>query len=100
MLRFALLVVAVLAVGAAPASAEDGSDLWLRYAKADDRLQQYREAVKTVVVENVDANKVHRETPDLHMEPGSSEQLVESSLEAARDELVRGLGGLLGRSVP
>ncbi len=29
------------------------------------------------------------------MEPGSSERLVRTSLEAARDELARGLGGLL-----
>ena len=103
MLRFALLVVlAVLAVGASPASAEDGSDLWLRYEKVDDRsrLEQYRQSVKSVVVENVHANKVHRHTADLRMEPGASERLVESSLEAARDELVRGLSGLLGRRVP
>jgi alpha-glucuronidase len=103
MLRFALLVVlAVIAIGASPASAEDGSDLWLRYEKVDDRsrLEQYRQSVKSVVVENVHANKVHRHTADLRMEPGSSERLVESSLEAARNELVRGLSGLLGRRVP
>jgi alpha-glucuronidase len=102
MLRFALLVVAVLLAGAAPASAEDGSDLWLRYSKVEDRgkLEQYRQAVSSVVVENVHANDVHRETADLRMEPGSSEKLVASSLEAARDELVRGLSGLLGRRVP
>jgi alpha-glucuronidase len=100
MLRVAVLALAVLAVGAPPASAEDGSDLWLRYEQADGRLAQYRQAIRSVVVEHVDANKVHRHTPDLRMEPGSSEKLVESSLEAARDELVRGLGGLLGRSVP
>ena len=102
MLRFALLVLAVLAVGAPPASAEDGSDLWLRYAQVDDRgrLEQYHQSVTSVVVENVHANKVHRETSGLQMEPGSTEKLVESSLEAARDELVRGLSGLLGRPVP
>ena len=102
MLRVALLVLAVLAIGAPSASAEDGSDLWLRYARVDepDRLREYRRAVSAVVVENVDRNKVHRHTPDLHMEPGASEKLVDSSLEAARDELVRGLGGLLGRPVP
>jgi alpha-glucuronidase len=98
MLRFALLVLAVLAVGAPPASAEDGSDLWLRYEKVDDK--QYRRAVTTVVVDNVHANDVHRHTPGLRMEPGSTERLVESPLEAARDELVRGLSGLLGRRVP
>ena len=98
MLRFAVLVLAVFAVGATPAAAEDGSDLWLRYEKAGDK--QYRRAVTTVVVDNVHANDVHRHTPGLRMEPGSSERLVESSLEAARDELVRGLSGLLGRRVP
>ena len=90
MLRFAVLVLAVLAVGATPAAAEDGSDLWLRYEPVGDRerLEQYRRAVTAVVVENAHANEVHRHTPDLRMEPGSTEQLVESSLEAARDELV------------
>ena len=34
------------------------------------------------------------------METGASEKLVESSLEAARDELVRGLSGLLDQTVP
>ena len=98
MLRFAVLVLAVFAVGAPPAAAEDGSDLWLRYEKAGDK--QYRRAVTAVVVDNVHANDVHRHTPGLRMEPGSTERLVESSLEAARDELVRGLSGLLGRRVP
>ena len=102
MLRFVLLVLAIFAIGAPSAAAEDGSDLWLRYARVDDpdRLREYRGAVRAVVVDNVQANKVHRQTPDLRMEPGSSEKLVESSLEAARDELVRGLSGLLGRPVP
>ena len=83
MLRLALLVLAVLAVGAPSASAEDGSDLWLRYDK-EPGDKQYRRAVTTVVVDNVHANDVHRHTPGLRMEPGSSERLVESSLEAAR----------------
>jgi alpha-glucuronidase len=98
----ALLVLAILAFGAPSASAEDGSDLWLRYVRVDDadRLREYRHAVGAVVVENVDRNKVHRHIPDLRMEPGSSEKLVESTLEAARDELVRGLEGLLDRPVP
>ena len=104
-LRIAMLVLAVLAAGVPSASAappEDGSDLWLRYVRVDDgeRLEQYRRAVTTVVVENADRNKVHRQTPGLRMEPGSSEKLVESTLEAAQDELVRGLRGLLDRPVP
>jgi alpha-glucuronidase len=80
----------------------DGSDLWLRYVRVSDPglLRRYRETVATVIVENADQNKVHRHTPNLSMEPGSTERLVETTLQAARDELVRGLGGLLGKAVP
>jgi alpha-glucuronidase len=104
-LRIALPVLALLAFGvpsAAAASPEDGSDLWLRYVRVDnsERLGQYRSAISRIVVENADRNKVHRHTPDLRMEAGSSEKLVESTLEAARDELARGLRGLLDRPVP
>jgi alpha-glucuronidase len=101
----ALIIVLAMAAPASAASPEDsydGSDLWLRYVRVDDheRLAQYRRAVTAVVVENVDRNEAYRHTPDLRMAPGSSEKLVHSTLEAARDELVRGLGGLLGRPVP
>jgi alpha-glucuronidase len=80
----------------------DGSDLWMRYVRVSDPglLRRYRESVTTVIVENASRNKVHRHTANLGMAPGSTEKLVESTLEAARDELVRGLGGLLGRAVP
>jgi alpha-glucuronidase len=80
----------------------DGSDLWLRYVPVSDPslLRRYRESVTTVIVENAGRNKVYRHTPDLAMAPGSAERLVETTLEAARDELVRGLGGLLDRPVP
>lgn len=80
----------------------DGSDLWLRYVPVDDPglLRSYRESVTTVIVENADRNKVYRHTPNLSMAPGSTETLVETTLEAARNELVRGLGGLLGQAVP
>ncbi|HEU5158805.1 MAG TPA: alpha-glucuronidase family glycosyl hydrolase [Streptosporangiaceae bacterium] len=80
----------------------DGSDLWLRYAPitAPGLLRRYRESITTVIVENADRDKVHRHTPNLSMAPGSTEKLVATTLEAARDELVRGLGGLLGRAVP
>ena len=108
LLRIAFVVVAVLAVGAPAASAApsedtyDGSDLWLRYVRVDDRakLEQYRRFATAIVVDNADRNPVHRQTQDLRMEPGSSEKLVDTTLQAARDELVRGLGGLLDRQVP
>lgn len=82
--------------------AYDGSDLWLRYVPVSDPglLRRYRESITTVIVENADSNKVYRHTPNLSMAPGSTEKLVESTLAAARDELVRGLGGLLGQAVP
>ena len=80
----------------------DGGDLWLRYQPVNDAemLDAYREAITTIVVENVDQNPVYRHTPDLGMEPGSDEALVETSLQAARDELDRGLGGLLDEELP
>jgi len=80
----------------------DGSDLWLRYAPVQDRRLRaaYRETAAAIVVPHAERNPVHRHTPDLRMEPGSRERLVTTSLEAARDELSRGLRGLLGRRVP
>ncbi|OXM63481.1 alpha-glucuronidase family glycosyl hydrolase [Amycolatopsis vastitatis] len=97
--------------GAVPAQANpphsfpgdyDGSDLWLRYEPVGDPglLARYRAALGAIVVENAGRTEVHRHTANLAMAPGSTEHLVRSTLEAARDELVRGLGGLLGRPVP
>jgi alpha-glucuronidase len=73
----------------------------LHYVLVSDKrlLDQYRRSVTTVIVENADQNQVYRHTPNLSMERGSSEKLVNTPLEAARDELVRGLGVLLGRDV-
>jgi alpha-glucuronidase len=89
---------------AAPAADDgyDGSSLWLRYPAVDDPglLARYRASITAIVVENADRTKVHRHTANLSMAPGSTEHLVETTLQAARDELVRGLGGLLGRPVP
>ncbi|GAA2184660.1 alpha-glucuronidase family glycosyl hydrolase [Micromonospora lupini] len=101
-------VAATLAVATTPATAAEspddygGSDLWLRYVPVSDAklLRDYRRTVTTIVVENADANRVHRHTTDLAMAPGSAEKLAESTLGAARDELVRGLGGLLDRATP
>jgi alpha-glucuronidase len=108
-IHLAVAAVALTAIAAtAPPSAtaqEDsysGADLWLRYEPVSDSdlLAAYRDAATTVVVENVDQNPVYRHTPDLGMEPGSEETLVDTSLEAARDELVRGLEGLLDQPLP
>jgi alpha-glucuronidase len=71
--------VAILLAIAVPsrARAEDGYDLWLRYRLVADaaRLAEYRAAIRQVVVEG--------DSP---------------TLSAARDELVTGLTGLLGRA--
>ncbi len=79
----------------------DGSAMWLRYVPvADPRLlRRYRCQATAVVVENAGRNKSYRHTRDLSMAPGSTERLMASTLEAAREELVRGLGGLLDRPV-
>jgi alpha-glucuronidase len=100
-----LAVLALLVTSAPAAASEDtynGSELWLHYVPVSDPalLTQYRAAVSSIVVENADANPVHRTTADLRMEPGATEKLVRTSLEAARDELVRGLGTLLDQPVP
>jgi len=58
---------------------EDGYDLWLRYARVADtaRLAEYRTAISELVLTS-----------------------GEPTMQAARDELVLGLNGLLGRAVP
>jgi alpha-glucuronidase len=96
--------MAVLATPPAAAQEDDygGADMWLRYEPVGDPalLDAYREAITTIVVENAGQNPVYRHTPDLSMEPGSDETLVETSLEAARNELASGLGGLLDGELP
>jgi alpha-glucuronidase len=79
----------------------DGSAMWLRYTPVGDPhlLRRYRRQATTVIVENADRNKSYRHTPNLSMAPGSTERLMASSLEAAREELVRGLSGLLDHPV-
>jgi len=74
----ALVLLGLLAAPAA-ARAEDGYELWLRYVLVSDatRLAQYRAAVTGIVV------------------AGDS-----STARAARDELARGLRGLLGSEIP
>jgi alpha-glucuronidase len=102
------IVALAVALAIAPASAAaaedtyDGGDLWLRYVRVSDRdlLNSYRSRISTIIVEKADKNPVYRHTDDLRMEPGSRERLVDSTLGAARRELVTGLTGLLGRSTP
>lgn len=75
----ASFAVVALTLSGIRAPEEDGHDLWLRYrlvANAE-RLTQYRAALAHVVI------------------PGRS-----ATLAAARDELTRGLTGLLGARVP
>ena len=75
----ASFAVVALTLSGTRAPEEDGHDLWLRYrlvANAE-RLTQYRAAFAHVVI------------------PGRS-----ATLAAARDELTRGLAGLLGARVP
>jgi alpha-glucuronidase len=106
MTKAALLAAVAVLLAPSPVAASEhtysGSDLWLRYERVDDQrlLTRYRNTISTVVVENANRNKVHRHTENLRMEPGSREELVESTLQAAKSELLRGLTGLLGRSVP
>jgi alpha-glucuronidase len=100
------LAIAVLAAAPARAVAQEdgynGSQLWLHYVRVSDPtlLAQYRAAISSISVENADANPVARTTADLRMETGATEKLVRTSLEAARDELARGLGTLLDEPVP
>ena len=72
----------------------------LRAGERPGVARSYRGAATAIVVENADRNKVL--PPDGEPEAWSrapTEKLVETSLQAARDELVRGLGALLaGRS--
>jgi len=78
--RVAALAIALVAASASASAlhAEDGYDLWLRYPRVADaaRLAEYRAAFARASV------------------PGTS-----PTLAAARDELRRGLGGLLGAPI-
>ena len=97
-----LLSAAPQAFADAADDAYSGSDLWLHYTKVADPalLNAYRAAATTIVVDNAGANPVFRHTSDLHMEPGAKEKLEDSTLDAAKDELSRGLNALLDETVP
>jgi alpha-glucuronidase len=79
--RFVLVAAALLRPPGVPGvpSTEDGYDLWLRYRPVPDaaRLAEYRATITQLVVASDSA-----------------------TLQAARDELVRGVRGLLGRDLP
>jgi alpha-glucuronidase len=77
--RWLPLVLGVAQLGGARPAPEDGYDLWLRYPAVSDaaRLREYRGAIAALRVEG--------DSP---------------TLRAARDELARGLSGLLGAPVP
>ena len=99
--RVLVLLLLCLIAPASAAAQEDtynGSQLWLRYVPVSD-AERYRASVANVVVENATANPVYRHTPTLAVEAGGTERLVRSSLEAAREELTRGLTGLLGTPI-
>src|SRR5690606_1238494 len=75
-IQLALLFMLLLAV---PVRAEDGYELWLRYRPVADAAlqQQYRSAISGLLLEG--------DSP---------------TIRAAREELARGLSGLLGVEVP
>jgi alpha-glucuronidase len=77
--RRTILLALLLAGASLPARADDGYDLWLRYAPIADpqRLAQYRAAITQLVVEG--------DSP---------------TLAVVREELARGLRGLLDRDLP
>ncbi len=72
-----LLFLILISLGT-PALSEDGYDLWLRYTPVNPQLQaQYRDSISSIVVS------------------GNSPTML-----AVRDELTRGLEGILGTTVP
>ena len=71
-------IAATVAAASTPATAEDGYELWLRYHPVESQsIAPYRAAATQLV-----------------------QGAASPTLDVARDELVRGLGGLLGNSPP
>ncbi len=78
MFRLLRALIFTVLMAATPAVAEDGYDLWLRYRPIEAAAQQSYAPLASAIV-------VQGDSPTLSM---------------ARDELARGLGGLLARPVP
>jgi alpha-glucuronidase len=80
-MRFVAWLLLLTLVSTAPAAvAEDGYDLWMRYRPvAAPELDSYRQAASELV-------------------PGSPSPTLAPTLEIAKSELLRGLGGLLARA--
>ena len=104
-----VIVLPASAADAAPESADsyDGSQLWLNYRLVKDtaRLNEYRAAATSIVVENYAANPTFRHSRNgsvwTPQRPSNAKEAIPAStLEAARLELSRGLSGLLGQEVP
>ena len=104
-----VIVLPASAADAAPESADsyDGSQLWLNYRLVKDtaRLNEYRAAATSIVVENYAANPTFRHSRNgsvwTPQRPSNAKETIPAStLEAARLELSRGLSGLLGQEVP
>ena len=70
------LIVLLAALLPAPAAAEDGYELWLRYRPVEQPLRQRYASASAAIVQ----------------------QARSPTMDAARAELERGLGGLLGRT--
>ncbi|HTO04430.1 MAG TPA: alpha-glucuronidase family glycosyl hydrolase [Opitutus sp.] len=83
---FAWLAVGLVALGISSARAEDGYRLWLRYDPISDSALRasYAAAITEIVVPSA---------PDRPAWAGAT-------IDAARDELVTGLRGLLGSDIP
>jgi len=77
--RAAVLACILVTFTGKTLGAEDGYNLWLRYARVTDstRLAEYQAAISQLLIEH--------ESP---------------TLRAAREELARGLRSLIGREIP
>src|SRR6201996_7861397 len=81
------IALVVLTIATSSAMAEDGYDLWLRYRPLPSQvLNEYRQSVTELV--------------PAAGPPASAGSATSATLEIAKSELLRGLGGLLGAIPP